>query len=238
VVTILNDDAAQPSGSLDELVHGSSEVRTLQSAPGGVPVEQNWRLSQAPLSSYEVVVDGVTGDLGPQGPALERMDFIGLIAQRGTGTGSSQSMRWESAGQESSVNDERIRVQSRGCIDDCDAADVFRIRMWETTGFLSRFNNSATQVTVVLLQNPTPEPVTGHLAFFGSDGTWLSYPSFALGPGAGLALNTSSIGVLQGQSGSIRVTSDAPYGALQGKAVAVEPATGFTFDTPLVPRPR
>jgi len=238
VVTIQNDDAAQPSGSLDELAQGSSEVRTLQSAPGGVPVEQDWRLSQAPLASYEVVVDGVTGDLGPQGPALERMDFIGLIAQRGTGTGSSQSMRWESAGQVSPVNDERIRVQSRGCIDDCDAADVFRIRMWETTGFFSRFNNSATQVTVVLLQNPTAEPVLGHLAFFANDGTWLSYPTFALEPGASLALNTSSIFVLQGQSGSIRVTSDAPYGALQGKAVAVEPATGFSFDTPLVPRPR
>jgi hypothetical protein len=28
------------------------------------------------------------------------------------------------------------------------------------------------------------------------------------------------------------------YGALSGKAVAVEPSTGFTFDTPLLPRLR
>jgi len=34
------------------------------------------------------------------------------------------------------------------------------------------------------------------------------------------------------------VTSDAPYGTLVGKAVAVEPATGFTFDTPMRARPR
>jgi hypothetical protein len=34
------------------------------------------------------------------------------------------------------------------------------------------------------------------------------------------------------------VAHDGAYGALAGKAVALEPATGFTFDTPLVPRPR
>jgi hypothetical protein len=34
------------------------------------------------------------------------------------------------------------------------------------------------------------------------------------------------------------VSSDGGYGALQGKAVALEPATGFTFDTELLYRPR
>jgi hypothetical protein len=92
---------------------------------------------------------------------------------------------------------------------------------------------------VVLLQNPTPEAVTGEIVFFtGSGGPALWQEPFSLVPGATLALNTSSIAALQGQSGSVRVASDAPYGALMGKAVAVEPATGFTFDTPLVPRPR
>ncbi len=28
-----------------------------------------------------------------------------------------------------------------------------------------------------------------------------------------------------------------PYGGITAKAVALEPATGFTFDTPFVPRP-
>ena len=51
------------------------------------------------------------------------------------------------------------------------------------------------------------------------------------------SLNTSSVLVLQGQSGSVTVAHDGPYGTLSGKAVAVEPATGFTFDTAMVPRP-
>jgi hypothetical protein len=41
-----------------------------------------------------------------------------------------------------------------------------------------------------------------------------------------------------GRSGSVRITHDCGYGGLSGKAVSIEPATGFTFDTPLLPRPR
>jgi hypothetical protein len=32
--------------------------------------------------------------------------------------------------------------------------------------------------------------------------------------------------------------NNGPYGSLTGKAVALEPATGFSFDTPLTPRAR
>jgi hypothetical protein len=34
------------------------------------------------------------------------------------------------------------------------------------------------------------------------------------------------------------VSNDGRYGSLAGKAVAVEPATGFTFDTAMTPRSR
>jgi hypothetical protein len=40
-----------------------------------------------------------------------------------------------------------------------------------------------------------------------------------------------------GSSDSITVSTDAPYGALVGKAVALDPA-GLAFDTPLSERPR
>jgi hypothetical protein len=41
-----------------------------------------------------------------------------------------------------------------------------------------------------------------------------------------------------GQRGSITVSHDGGYGALTGKAVALESATGFSFDSPMAPRPR
>jgi hypothetical protein len=50
-------------------------------------------------------------------------------------------------------------------------------------------------------------------------------------------LNTATLGFAAGQSGSITVANTARYGDLAGKAVALEPATGFTFDTLMVPRP-
>ncbi len=50
-------------------------------------------------------------------------------------------------------------------------------------------------------------------------------------------LNTGSLGFAAGIGGSVTVSNDGRYGDLSGKAVAVEPATGFSFDTPMVPKP-
>jgi hypothetical protein len=36
----------------------------------------------------------------------------------------------------------------------------------------------------------------------------------------------------------VRIRHLCGYGGLAGKAVSIEPATGFTFDTPLEHRPR
>ena len=59
----------------------------------------------------------------------------------------------------------------------------------------------------------------------------LAAQGFAL-PAKGLfVFNTAS--VAPGFAGSITVTQDGRYGDLQGKSVALEPAVGFSFDTPL-----
>lgn len=65
------------------------------------------------------------------------------------------------------------------------------------------------------------------------------HPTVERASGRGrLAGSPTSLPALVGQAGSIRLTHDGRYGDLTGKAVALEPATAFTFDTPLVPRPR
>jgi hypothetical protein len=43
---------------------------------------------------------------------------------------------------------------------------------------------------------------------------------------------------LAGHSGSAQIAQLGGYAALAGKAVALEPATGFTFDTLVTPVPR
>jgi hypothetical protein len=53
-----------------------------------------------------------------------------------------------------------------------------------------------------------------------------------------LVFNTSTIPALLGVSGTVTVSHDGRYSDLAGKGVALEPATGFSFDSPMVPRAR
>ena len=58
--------------------------------------------------------------------------------------------------------------------------------------------------------------------------------ALTLAPHATFVLNTATLA--PGISGTLTLSHDGAYGEVSGKAVAVEPATGFTFDTSLVPR--
>jgi hypothetical protein len=133
---------------------------------------------------------------------------------------------------------ELVRVQSASCTTTCGQDDEYRLRAYETTYTLPRFNNSASQITVVLLQNPTSQAVQARLSFWSAAGSLLLEHVVTLPPHASASINTASLPGLGGQGGSVTVIHDAPYGALAGKAVALEPATGFAFDSPLVPRLR
>jgi hypothetical protein len=80
--------------------------------------------------------------------------------------------------------------------------------------------------------------VAATLWFWGTDGSLLGSHPLTLPPLASESVNTSVLPGLAGQGGSLTVTSDAPYGGLSGKSVALEPATGLAFDSFLEPRPR
>ena len=136
------------------------------------------------------------------------------------------------------VNDQFVRVLSTGCGTDCGADDVYRLRAYETTGAISRFNNAGGQGTVVVLQNPTNYPIAGTLVFWNATGVALRQEPFTVPVHGVYTLNATTLTGLAGQSGAITVLHNARYGDLVGKAVAVDPATGFSFDTPLSLRPR
>jgi hypothetical protein len=226
--TIVDDDTA-PVPEFGELRHGAMDHGDLA---GGVDV---FALLQAPYASYEVVVDGVSGNAVPI--FLSRLDAGGTLLQSATsvGTGTARSLRWRVAGAVP-IGDETVRV-SATC-GSCSVEDSYRVRAYETTLRASRFNNSATQTTVLLLQNASDAPSALSVHFWGPDGSLVATHALAgpLPPHGILVLDTST--VAPGASGSLTVAHDAPYGRLVGKAVAVEPSTGFAFDTPLEPRPR
>ena len=107
--------------------------------------------------------------------------------------------------------------------------------MRETTMFAPRFNNSGTQITV-LLQDASSRFVSYTARFFNAQGTLLTSASGNLAPRGGASINTSIIAGLAGTSGAITLDHTAPYGRLTGKAVALEPSTGCSFDTLLLPK--
>jgi Calx-beta domain len=233
-VTIVDDDA--PSLSTNELGHGSTLLGDLAALPGPAADVDYYRLAQPPHSSWEVVVDGLSGDVPPL--LLERLaaDNATLLqAGASVSGGSSVSLRFENR-EGFPVTNQHLRLQSAGCGAMCGPSAVYRARAYETTGRIARFNNSATQVSVAVLQNQAGSLVQGALWFWGPNGGLLGSQPFALAAHGTYVLNTATL--VPGAAGSISVTHDGGYGALAGKAVALEPATGFAIDTPLTSRPR
>jgi hypothetical protein len=131
------------------------------------------------------------------------------------------------------VDDQTVRVRSASCGTDCGADDTYRIRAYETTYSVPRFNNSGSQLTVVIVQNTGAVTVNGHIYFWNAAGTRLATHDFTLGPKQLLVLQTPTVPGVAGASGSITMSHDGPHGILAGKTVALEPSTGFSFDSPM-----
>ena len=200
-----------------ELVHGSSLWADLESA-GGVADEDLFRIGQKAYSSYEVVVDATSGDIGTgQGPELDRIGSDGttvLQSAVSAGAGSSRSLRWEND-TSGVIPDEYVRVRSAGCTTTCGPESVYRIRAWDTTLVCPRFNNSATQVTILILQNTSAVAVSGHVQLWDGAGALVAEPAFNLGARGAFVLNTSTVAA--GASGSLTLSHD---GRGEGRVLA------------------
>jgi hypothetical protein len=227
-----NDDTF---GTYNELVHGTRQAHDLGIRPGAV-ADQDWYLMpQKRQASYEIIIDGVSGDFDG-GPAIERVaNDRTTVLQQATAAvtnsrGYSRALRW--ANTTSATINEYVRVSATFCGTTCGADDVYAIRVRETTVNVPRFNAAGTQVTVLLTQNATERSVDATFFYWSSDGTLLQQVSTALGPKTLLVTNVGTIPGLAGQSGHITIAHDGGYGGLVVKSVALEPSTGFSFDTP------
>jgi hypothetical protein len=227
-------EVTSAAAAQSELSHGFSWTGSLAALPGPAQREQLFALVQNPYASYEAVVDAVSGDVQPL--AVERIAADGtvLAVAQPTGAGAGLSLRWRSQGSVP-TSDERVRVRSGGCTTSCDANDVYRLRFYETTLGMARFNNTGSQVTILIVHNPTEASVDGSAYLWAEDGSLVASSALSLAPHGAAILSTWTLAT---GSGSISIAHDAPYGALAAKAVVLDPATGFTFDSPLEPRMR
>ena len=237
--TIVDDDGTPTTpDQTGELSHGFRITEDLASQ-GGNPDVDTFAISQKPFSSYEVVVDATSGDITPVGLDLTDGGTTVLASSVavGTGTGQSRSLRFRNT-TAASIDTQAVRVQSGDCTTNCDTNDTYRLRAYETTSSIPRFNNSATQVTLIVLQNPTDYTISGSMYFWDATGTLLHTEPVSLGAKNVLIFNSATIPALLGVSGTVTVAHDGRHGDLAGKGVALEPATGFSFDSPMLPRAR
>jgi hypothetical protein len=218
------------------LFHGSEQVHTMHSPFG---VDQDWyAVTSQPFSSHQVVVHGLTGDLDLTSTGVQLMNAAGTaVAQSALvlESGGVLSLQWH-VGLLSAPVTNFVRVHGPSCGLQCTDDDSYRISVYDSTYTVPRVNNSGTQATVLLVQNATDRNCDAAHHYFAADGTYVaSGPLIPLGAHALAVVPTAA--TFPGQSGSIRVTHTCGYGGLSGKAVSLESATGFTFDTPLVQRP-
>jgi len=233
--TIINDDGGG-SGStfVTELFHGYSELEDL-AATGGVANTDFYSISQKPFSSYEIMVDATSGDIGPP-LDVDRIASDGstvIQSSVGTGPGFTRTLSWMN-NTPGEVNNETVRVRSTGCTTDCGTDDVYGIHAFETTYSIPRFNNAGTQVTVLLLENPTNHDIGGYVYFWNPAGALVGTLPFSMTPKQLIVFNTAT--AAPGVGGTVTVVHSGRYGDLLGKTVALEPATGFSFDSPMLPR--
>jgi hypothetical protein len=219
-----------------DLTHGSDEAHDLAARPGPA-ADVDWsRVPQEAYSSYEVAIDGVTSQI--QKIELARFDATGstllqtAVAPNTLG-GTSRELQWMNG---SSAAFGMIRVQNAACDPLCGSDAAYRIRAVETTIAVPRFNNTATQTTVLLIQNVRPVARSAVVYFWNSTGALIGTTTANLAAHGLAVLNTSTSA--PGGSGSMTIAHDAGYGGLAVKAVVMEPATGFSFDTPGLYRPR
>ena len=166
--TIVDDDLPPIAGV--ELAHGAVVAQDLPSGHAGRT--DTFRLAQQARSSYEVVVDAASGDVSPA--ALERL----AADQHGPADGRRDRHRHrpqpalDQHGPAAVVNQAAARAQHR-LQTACGADDTYRVRAWETTYAIPRFNHSGTQGTVLVVQNATARTVAGRAYFWSAAGSLL-----------------------------------------------------------------
>jgi hypothetical protein len=186
-------------------------------------------------------VDAASGDIGlGAGPLLDRIGSDGttvLQSSVAAGVGPGRRLAWANT-TTSVVRDQYIRVRSAQCTTQCGTDDQYRLRSYETTYTIARFNNTEGQVTGIIIFNAGSAAVSGQVHFWSSTGSFLHTDTLSLGPKGLYVLSSWTVPALSNTGGSVTIATNGGYGELVGKAVTTDSMTGMCFDTLMEARPR
>jgi hypothetical protein len=240
------------SETWNQLLHGMKQTHDAQgTGASGTVADFDWiRVATRVRHSYEVRTSGSpmtqSGGECPNCGQLQRVLANGTVLQTAVGPDGTingsvgvthMALRWfGSANQQ-----EYVRVRG---LDGFSTTpnDTYDVEFFDTTYFGPRFNQTGSQTTVIFVQNANHDvassPITGFAYFYNAAGSLLDVAVLNVPVDGFQVIRTSEMPQLAGQSGAVTIAHDGGYGALAAKAVALEPATGFSFDTPFTPIPR
>ena len=229
----LNDDFVDSTGNT--LVHGAPpQEHDLQATMVGADVD--WFIVIArPRRSYEVLASNVTRNTALESTSLQRMNGVSVLqGSAGLGAGGHvRALRWIESDPAVTTN-VRATGPSTG-----DASSIYTIQLRETTLYCPRYNNTATQISILILQHTSPEGASGGLCsfearFHNPSGGETGSKSGTLFTNAMQVISTPDL--TGTTSGSAFIAHTCGWGGLKAKLVALEPATGYSFDTICTPR--
>jgi hypothetical protein len=238
------DDA---STTCNQLRPGQPQVHDLQ---GTVSVpDVDWMVVETKARrSYEVDVRGgnipfaLNTSICAPCPMVARVDSAGTVLTLAVAlegafpfpdTAIRSTVRWTAG-----ASDRREFVRVSGpTVQDMTANDRYEIVLRDTTLAVPRWNSTGSQTTIFLVSNQAPHAVTGSVFFYDGGGVLRHTEPLNIVRNGLQVVSTAALPALAGLSGSATIAHDAGYGGIVGKAVALEPATGFTFDTQMTQRP-
>jgi hypothetical protein len=218
-----------------------AQIHDLQGRAGGTLIDRDWFIvNPRARRSYEVQFLNVTGDADVWNDPPQRFASDGTtVLQTGTTLDANDwivTMRWI----QGAANDTNY-IQVVGDSTSLTAAAQYSIQLRETTMYCARYNNTGTQTSVLIIQRTDPDNFNtcNYEARFNNEaGTEVGSATGALAAGNTMTvISTGGIAGVGATKGSAYIAHSCGYGGIAAKLVALEPSTGFSFDTTCNARP-
>ena len=238
-----NDDTP---ATCNQLIHGARQTHDIQAVSSAR--DQDWYVVETKARrSYEATLYNVSTVPNPGtaglGTLMTRNDNAGGFLQASIGPDGPLNygddagwltLRWIGGAANAR---ERVRVQGKA-FGNPGPNDQYDIAFVDTTYDVARFSNAGGQITVFLIRNASPATVAGNVYFYDTAGALLATVVLSVPVNGLQVIITPTVPGLANLAGSAAIAHTGGYGALSAKSVALEPSTGFSFDTPATVVPR
>lgn len=212
-----------------EMFHGMPpQIHDLEESAGSWDVDFI-RTKSDPSRSYEFRISGSAANSATVTLTTDS-DFTMFAANSVHTDSLTKALRWSrntTGGNAANC----ARIAATGSLTN---SAQYTVEFRETTLFCPRYNNTGTQTSVLILKNASLDPNAPcqYYATFSDDaGTVVGFSQDTMEPGVTRVISLPTVPGLAGTKGSAQIAHTCGVGGISGKLVAMEPATGFSFDT-------